>query len=83
MPVDKDPDIWALIFEQTPQALRWVLGVASLGVFTLLSVLYRMNQKNMDRVEGRISRLEERMDRNMQEQNRLLTQIASNTGHHE
>ena len=83
MPVDKDPDIWALIFEQTPQALRWVLGVATLGVFTLLSVLYRWNQRNMDRVEGRITRLEERMDENMREQNRLLTQIATNTGHRE
>ena len=44
MPVDKDPDIWALIFEQTPQALRWVLGVATLGVFTLLSILYRWHR---------------------------------------
>lgn len=79
MPVDKQPDIWALIFEQTPTTLRWIFGVLTLGVFTLLSVLYRWHRADMRRIESRIDNLEGRLDHHMGEQTRILTQIASNT----
>ena len=80
MPVDKSPDIWALIFEQTPQALRWVLGISTLGVFTLLSVLYRWHRADVRRIEDRIDHLEHRIDRHMTNQTKILSEIASNTG---
>lgn len=80
MPVDKQPDIWPLVFEQTPQALRWALGVATLGVFTLLSILYRWHRADVRRIEERIDHLEGRLDTHMSTQTRILSEIASNTG---
>lgn len=81
MPLDKQPDIWALIFEQTPQALRWVLGISTFGVFTLLSILYKWHRADLRRIEERINRLEGRLDRHMATQTRILSEIASNTEH--
>ena len=76
----KNPvDVWELIFTQTPTALRWALGVLSLGIFTLAGVLYRWHREDMERVNQRIDRLEVTMDKRHQETNRLLFQIARNT----
>lgn len=82
MPVENPPDIWALLFDQTPRALRWLFGICTLGIFTFASMLYRWNRADMRRVEDRIDRLESRLDRQMAEQTRILTEIAVNTGRH-
>lgn len=75
----KSPDVWHLVFEQTPPVLRWVLGVLTLGVFTLAGVLYRLNRESMNQVHKRVDRLEVRMTDQNIETNRLLLQIAQNT----
>ena len=76
----KNPiDVWELIFNQTPIVLRWVLGVLTLGVFTLASVLYRWHRADMKEMHDRVDRLEERMDQRHAETNRYLIEIAQNT----
>jgi hypothetical protein len=77
--LDSPIDVWHLIFEQTPSVLRWVLGVLTLGIFTLAGVLYRWHREDMRHVNNRIDRLEKTMDQRHQETNRLLFEIARNT----
>lgn len=52
-------DIWNLLFEQMPTIFRWMLGVLTLGIFTMLSILYRWHRRDMERVEHRIDRVED------------------------
>ena len=76
----KNPiDVWDLLFNQTPTVLRWALGVLTLGVFTLASVLYRWHRADMKEMHDRVDRLEERMDVRHAETNRYLIEIAQNT----
>lgn len=77
--LDSPIDVWELIFMQTPAVLRWVLGVLTLGIFTLAGVLYRWHREDMRQVNERIDRLEHTMDVRHQETNRLLFEIAQNT----
>lgn len=79
MPDPRNPDIWNMVFDQTPAALRWALGVLTLGVFTLLSVLYRWHRDDMTKMHSRVDRLERRMEAQHVETNRLLMQISHNT----
>jgi len=74
-----DIDIWSAIFEQTPRVIRWALGFMTLGVFTLLSVLYRWHREDMQRVHERVDRLERRLDGCLDEVNGHLVEIAQNT----
>ena len=87
----KTPDIWTLLFDQTPPVFRWALGMLTLGIFTLASVLYRWHRDDLKEVHDRVDRLErrieahntrlgERIDAHNTETNRLLFQIARNTG---
>lgn len=73
------PDVWQLIFEQTPALLRAVLGILTLGIFTLAGVLYRWHRDDLRAVHRRIDRLEQTMDARHEESNRLLFEIANNT----
>ena len=77
------PDVWHLFYEQTPRVLQFVLGVLSLGVFTIFGVLWRWHRNDVKRVEtqvhDRIDRMEQRMESRLDETNRLLLQIATNT----
>ncbi len=75
----KTLDVWDLIFEQTPTVLRYVLGVLTLGIFSLAGVLYRWHRDDLREVHHRIDRLEGLMDKRHQETNRLLFEIANNT----
>lgn len=77
------PDVWHLLFEQLPTALRWLLGILTLGGFSLASWIWHRQERNIDRVEVQIHR---RMDREMNALNerldnidRSLIQIAQNT----
>lgn len=51
-----------MIFEQTPVLLRVVLGVLTLGIFTLAGMLWRWNRTDLKRVEdqmhGRMDKME-------------------------
>ena len=76
----KLPDnVWEALFEQTPAILRYVLGVLTLGLFSLAGVLYRWHRDDLAQVNERIDRLERVMDTRHQETNRILMQIATNT----
>lgn len=79
----KSPDIWQLVFDQTPSVIRWALGVLTLGIFTLASVLYRWHRDDLKEVHERVDRLESRIEAQHTETNRLLFQIARNTGSHQ
>lgn len=46
-----DHNIWALIFEQTPTALRWILGILTCGVFWLIQRLYINHKERINRLE--------------------------------
>ena len=74
-----DIDIWSALFEQTPRIVRWLLGFLTLGIFTLLGVLYRWHREDMRRVHERVDQLEHRLDDRLYEVNRHLIQIAANT----
>ncbi|MDI5890620.1 hypothetical protein [Halomonas rhizosphaerae] len=76
----KTPDIWTLLFDQTPVIIRAVLGLLTLGIFTLAGVLYRWHRDDLKEVHDRVDRLEHVMDERHQETNRLLFQIVQNTG---
>lgn len=64
--MNHEPDIWTLLFEQTPLVLRWVLGVLSVGLFTMASYIYRRNQHRMrdieDHIDKKIREVERKMD---------------------
>jgi len=75
----RDPDVWEMIFTQTPTFLRWLLGILTLGLFTLASVLYRWHRADMKEMHERMDRMDSLANRRHDETNRLLLQIASNT----
>ena len=59
-------DVWRLLFDQTPIALRWVLGIMSAGVFTLATYIYQRNQRKVqameDYIDKKIEEVEKKMD---------------------
>lgn len=71
--------MWNMLFEQTPVVIRGALGVLTLGIFTLASVLYRWHKDDLQKVHVRIDSLEGKMEQRQAETNRLLFQIAQNT----
>lgn len=73
MEPSSSPDVWSLIFEQTPLLLRWVLGVLTLGIFTLAGMLWRWNRADLQRVEQQVHA---RMDRVEGKIDTLLTRTA-------
>lgn len=54
------PEIWVLLFEQTPPMLRWVLGILTLGLFTLATWLWRRQQERVAAIDGRMFAVERR-----------------------
>ncbi|SFU86377.1 hypothetical protein [Halomonas korlensis] len=77
--MDKMPDVWDMIFTQTPSVLRWALGVLIMGIFTLASFLFRRHQDDIKAIRERLDKLEMRIQAQNVETNRLLFQIARNT----
>ena len=75
----KTPDIWTLVFQQTPTVIRWMLGILTMGIFTLAGVLYRWHRDDMRALYDRVDRLDSRLTAQHTETNRILVQIASNT----
>ena len=76
---DERIDIWQVVFEQTPTVLRWVMGILTLGIFSLASVVYRWHRDDMERMAGRMDRMESRLEQQLQHINDTLLVIASNT----
>jgi len=70
------PDVWQLLFEQTPVIIRGLLGVLTLGLFTVAGILYRWHQADMRRIEGRIDKIEEKMDDGFSEMRRYLVEAS-------
>lgn len=61
------PDVWHLMFEQTPVIIRGLLGFVTLGLFTVAGILYRWHRKDMQRIEDRMNKIEERMEQGFTE----------------
>jgi hypothetical protein len=79
----RSPDVWQLIFEQTPVILRAALGILTLGMFTLATMIYKINRDDMAelrrlhredimRVYDKIEEIDEKMDQNFRETLRYL-----------
>ena len=49
--MERDPNVWVMLFEHTPPLLRWLLGIMTLGLFTLASTLWRANQRKVVELE--------------------------------
>ena len=75
----KTPDIWTLVFQQTPTVIRWMLGILTLGIFTLASVLYSWHRDDMRALYDRVDRLVRRLTAQHTETTQILVRIASNT----
>jgi hypothetical protein len=45
------PDIWEVIFDQTPTIIRWALGILTLGLFTLAAWIWRSQRADIERIE--------------------------------
>lgn len=69
----RNPDVWSMIFDQTPVILRWVMGILTIGIFTLASILYKWHredmarvreqqQADMDQTRSNINRVHQRID---------------------
>ena len=50
-----DPDIWRLLFDQTPPVLRWVLYILSGGVLLLAVAIWKAHRKRIEDIERRES----------------------------
>ena len=74
--MNEQVNIWDALFEQTPLVLRYVLGVLTLGLFTIAGYIHQQNKENLKQMDIRhrasMQRMETqvhaRMDR-MEEQN--------------
>jgi len=67
MNTPSQPDVWQLLFEQTPVIIRGLLGVLTLGLFTVAGILYRWHQADMRRIEHRMDKIEESMENGFSE----------------
>ena len=85
-PVDA-PDVYHLIFDQTPRVIRWVLTVLTFGLFALAGWLWRRQERTAQRIEdqlhARIDREMVTVHRRLDEMNGHLFEIAKNTRHKE
>ncbi len=66
-----DPNIWYLVFENTPPALRWLLGILSCGLFFLAGYIWKRHTERLRIIEqsldkfatnGRIDKFEDSMN---------------------
>lgn len=77
--MQESPDIWELLFQQTPRVMRWALGTATLGFFTLASLLWKWHRQDIVRMEKdarEYSReVHQRIDREMEHINDRLDLI--------
>lgn len=50
-----DFNVWILLFEHTPPAMRWVLGILTCGLFYLAQRLYLAHKNRVDKLESVIN----------------------------
>lgn len=74
----RSPDVWQLLFDQTPVLIRAILGILTLGLFTLASVLYKWHRDDLDKVHQRMDALEDKMDKGFQEMRGYLMNRRQN-----
>lgn len=68
MPEPTTPNVYEMMFEQTPAVLRWVLTILTCGIFGLASLLYKWHREDMRQMHQRMDKLEDH-----------LIEIAQNT----
>jgi len=71
---EHNPDVYQLLFDQTPVVIRWLLGVLTLGLFSLAGWVWKRQESQMDKVR---KELHERMDREMSGVYNRLDYIAA------
>lgn len=78
-----DPGVWYKLFEQTPTIIRWAFTVLSFGLFAVAGWAWRMQTRNVERVETqvhrRMDRVEGNLNQRLDEMNKHLIDIAQNT----
>lgn len=61
------PDVWELLFEQTPRIIRWIFGALTLGAFSVAGLLWKWHRQDIARIEAEAHRsareVHQRMDR--------------------
>lgn len=92
----QDANIWFMLYEQTPPVLRWILGVLTFGLFTLFGYLYQRDRRAAMRVEDRLDKRIDSLERYTREQfsdlhrdinerldqiNKNILQVVQNTRH--
>lgn len=66
-------NVWDVIFDHTPPVIRWMLGVLTLGIFTLAGIVYHwrreelqnereQHKRDIDALHARIGRFENRVN---------------------
>ena len=83
-----DINIWKLLYEQTPLIIQYLLGVLTLGIFTLVGVIYKRTARELEHVEDRvgnridntnerINNLERRIDNRLESMDNSLKQVVT------
>lgn len=65
MAASANPDVWALLFAQTPLALRWLLGGLIVGLGALAGWLWKLQNRDIKRVEYQQKREVERVEQQL------------------
>ena len=57
-----DSETWQAIYEHAPALVRWLVGILSFGVITILSMLYKWHRQDLQRIEKRMDHIDSRID---------------------
>lgn len=69
-------DLWQMLFDQTPIALRWMMGALIAGILTMAAYIYNRNQQ-------RVQELESYFDKRLVEVERAMEIMAEKSQHRE
>lgn len=50
-----NPDIWFLLYEQTPPMLRWLFGILTAGLYFLARYIWRQHQERIAVLEALVN----------------------------
>jgi len=50
-----NPDIWFLLYEQTPPLLRWLFGLLTAGLYFLARYIWRQRQERIAVLEAMVN----------------------------
>lgn len=69
-------DIWQMLADQTPLAIRWVFGVLLGGIIIMVGWLFKRQRKDIARLHQRIDNLEGTLDQTRFNTQRDMVRIA-------